>query len=119
MMATSGKFSGRVEFPHFTSGGLPDVNYSLPYFCPVGCDIGRCACRHKSGAVLAFLGADLWAIPAQSGCRLPRTGRRGTASRGRAPVLGGAGVWTLGPPHPRTGVAPERRAGRLPAGALV
>src|SRR5262252_6596878 len=29
-MATPGKCSGRVEFPHFTLGGLPDVDHSLP-----------------------------------------------------------------------------------------
>ena len=42
-MPTSDKFSGRVELSHFILGGLPDVNYSLPYFRPVGCDSGRCA----------------------------------------------------------------------------
>src|SRR5438105_2697974 len=39
--ATSGKCSGRGELPHYTLGGSPDANHSLPYFCPVGGDIGR------------------------------------------------------------------------------
>jgi hypothetical protein len=38
VMPTAGKFSGRVELPHCTLGGLPDVDYSLAYFCLVGCD---------------------------------------------------------------------------------
>jgi len=76
-MATSGKFSGRVEVSHYTLGGLPDVDHRFPYFCPVECNIGRRARRHESGTVLAALGADLWAIPAQSGRRLPGAGRRG------------------------------------------
>src|SRR5712692_9115676 len=118
-MATSGKFSGRVEVSHYTLGGLLDVAHSLPYFCPVECNIGRRARRHESGTVLAALGADLWAIPAQSGRRLPGAGRRGTAGRGRAPLWRGAGVWTLGHPDPRPGVAPGGRAGRLLARASV
>src|SRR5713101_2741201 len=59
----SDRLSGRVEVSHCTLGGLPDVAHSLPYFCPVGCDIGRRSCRHESGSVLAALGADLWSIP--------------------------------------------------------
>ncbi len=35
-MPTSGKFSGRVELPHCTLGGLPDVDHSLSYFCLLG-----------------------------------------------------------------------------------
>ena len=65
-MPTSGKFSGRVEVSHYTLGGLPDVDHSLLYFCLVGCDRSRRACRHESGAVLVALGADLGAVPAQS-----------------------------------------------------
>src|SRR6516165_2978971 len=51
-MATPGKCSGKVEFPHFTlvtHGGLPDVDHSLPYFCPVGRALGRGACWDESG----------------------------------------------------------------------
>src|SRR5215831_12623145 len=40
VMATPGKFSGRVELPHHTLGGLPDVDSSLPYFCLVESDTG-------------------------------------------------------------------------------
>ena len=36
MRATSGKVSGRVELPHCTLGGLPDVAHSLPYFFLLG-----------------------------------------------------------------------------------
>jgi hypothetical protein len=54
-MATPGKFSDRVELPHYTLGGLPDVDHSRPYFCPVGGAIDGGARGHASGAVLAPL----------------------------------------------------------------
>src|SRR5262245_31341963 len=59
MRATSGPFSRRVEFPHCTLGGLPDVDHSLPDFCRVACAMSPRASWHPSGAVLAPLGAVL------------------------------------------------------------
>src|SRR5713101_1946929 len=112
VIATSGKFSGRVEVSHYTLGGLPDVDHSLPYFCPVGGDMSRRSRRHESGAVLAALGARLGAIPAQSGRRLPGAGRRGTARRRCATLWRGPGVWALGYPDSRAGVATGGPAGR-------
>src|SRR6266849_5970046 len=112
VIATSGKFSGRVEVSHYTLGGLPDVHHSLPYCCPVECDIGRGARRHESGAVLAALGTDFWAIPPQSGRRLPSAGRRGNAGRCRAPLWRRSDVWTLGHRDPRAGVATGGPTGR-------
>src|SRR5215471_7229039 len=102
-----------------THGGLPDVDHSLPYFCPVGRAIGRGACWDESGAVLAALGPDFWSVSAQSRGRLPRAGRRRSPGRGRAPLWCGVGVWTLGHPDPHTGVAPSGPAGRLLAGASL
>ena len=49
VMTTPGKYSGRGEFPHYTLGGLPDVDQSLPYFGAVGCHSGRGACGDESG----------------------------------------------------------------------
>src|ERR687885_2685151 len=115
-MATPGKCSGRVEFPHFTLGGLPDVDHSLPYFCPVGRALGRGACWDEFGAVLAALGPDFWSVSAQSGGRLPGAGRRRSTGSGRAPLWGGAGVWTLGHPDPHTGVGPKGPAGKVLGG---
>src|SRR6266540_5433556 len=99
-MATSGTFAGRVELSHFILGGLPDVNHSLPYFCPVECDIGRGACWHQSGSVLATLGADLRSVLVQSRRRLPGTCRPGTPGRRRATLWSGPGVWALDHPAP-------------------
>src|SRR5215831_17534334 len=92
---TSGKFSGRVELPHCTRGGSPDVNPSLSYFYPVGGDLSRRARRHESGAVLAALGAYLWALSTQSGYCLPSAGRRGFVRRRGATLWRGSGRWAI------------------------
>src|SRR5262249_50889124 len=118
-MPTSDKFSGRVELSHFILGGLPDVNHSLPYFRPGGCDSGRCAHRHESGVVLATLGPGLRSVLTQSGCRLPGACRRGTARRRCAPLWSGPGIWPLGHSASREGVAPGGAAGRPVAHASV
>src|SRR5215831_18623167 len=110
--ATSGKFSGRVELPHCTLGGSPDVTHTLPYFYPGGCNIGRCAHRQEAGAVLAALDPDLWTLLAQSGFPLPGTCRRRPPCGRRATLRRGPGLWELGHPVPGAGVAPTRPAGR-------
>src|SRR5215510_5908321 len=112
MMATPGKFSARVEVSHYTLGGLPDVDPRLPYFYPFGGDLSRRARRHESGAVLAALGAYLWALSTQSGCCLPSAGRRGFVRRRGATLWCGPGLWALGDPHARARVATGGPAGR-------
>ena len=54
----------------------------------------------------------LWSVPAQSGRRLPGACRRGTSRRRRATLWSGPGVWALGHPDPRAGVATGGPAGR-------
>ena len=66
----------------------------------------------------------LWALISgrfllSRGAVFPALADGGTAGRGRAPLWRGAGVWTLGHPDPRPGVAPGGRAGRLLARASV
>src|ERR687885_503103 len=112
VMPTSGKFSDRVEVPHCTLGGLPDVAHSLPYFCLVERALGRGARRHQSGAVLAALGAHLWSVSAQSGGSLPSPGRWRTGRSCCAPFRSRPGIWTLGRSAAREGVATGGRAGR-------
>jgi hypothetical protein len=109
--ATSGKCSGRVESPLCTLGGSLAVNQSRPYFCPVRCAMGRRCCRHESGTVLAAPDAELWLVPAQSGCRLPGADRWETPHRRRATFQSGASLWSLGHSAPCADVAPGGRAG--------
>ena len=65
----------------------------------------------------------LWALIsgrfAQSGCRLPGTGRPRPPGRRRATLWSGSDVWVLDRPVPPGGLAQKGPAGRSGAGPCV